>query len=56
MGSTMGSDGEFDAVAQELISGRLSAVVDSAFPLDKARDAFGRMQRGEQFGKIVLVI
>jgi NADPH:quinone reductase-like Zn-dependent oxidoreductase len=56
MGSTMGSDAEFDAVAQELISGRLSAIVDSVFPLDRAHEGFARMQRGEQFGKIVLVI
>ena len=56
MGSTMGSDAEFDAVAAELVSGRLTAVVDSTYPLDEARDAFGRLQRGEQFGKIVLVI
>lgn len=56
LGSTMGSDAEFDAVAQALIHGRLTAVVDSIYPLDRARDAFARMQRGEQFGKIVLVI
>jgi NADPH:quinone reductase-like Zn-dependent oxidoreductase len=56
LGSTMGSEAEFDAVAEELRSGRLSCVVDSAYPLAQARDAFARLERGEQFGKIVLVI
>ena len=56
MGSTMGSDSEFDAITQELGRGCLTAVVDSTFPLERAQDAFARMQRGEQFGKIVLVI
>ena len=54
LGSTMGTDAEFDAVAAELTSGRLTAVVDSTFPLAQGRDAFERMERGEQFGKIVL--
>lgn len=54
MGSTMGSDAEFDAVTAELVAGRLSAVVDSVFPLAQGRDAFARLERGEQFGKVVL--
>jgi NADPH:quinone reductase-like Zn-dependent oxidoreductase len=54
LGSTMGTEAEFDAVTAELISGRLTAVVDSTFPLSQGRDAFERMERGEQFGKIVL--
>jgi NADPH:quinone reductase-like Zn-dependent oxidoreductase len=56
MGSTMGSDSEFEAIATELRNGRLTAVVDSAFPIDRAPEAFARLARGEQFGKIVLVI
>jgi NADPH:quinone reductase-like Zn-dependent oxidoreductase len=31
-------------------------VVDSVFPLAEARAAHERMESGEQFGKIVLVI
>lgn len=56
MGSTMGSESEFDAITEEFRSGRLTAVVDSAFPVARSRDAFERLARGEQFGKIVLVI
>ena len=56
MGSTMGSDAEFDAIVAELVAGRLSATVDSVFPLERGRDALARMERGEQFGKIVITI
>lgn len=54
LGSTMGTDAEFDAVTAELVAGRLTAVVDSSFLLEEGREAFARMERGEQFGKIVL--
>ena len=56
MGSTMGTDAEFDAITDELCSGRLSCIVDSVFPLDRGRDALARMERGEQFGKIVVTL
>lgn len=56
MGSTMGSDAEFDAVTREFAAGRLTAVVDSVFPFDRARDAFARLDSGEQFGKVVVGI
>jgi NADPH:quinone reductase-like Zn-dependent oxidoreductase len=54
MGSTMGSDGEFDAVTAELRAGHLTPVVDSVFPLDEGRKAYERLQGGEQFGKVVI--
>jgi NADPH:quinone reductase-like Zn-dependent oxidoreductase len=53
-GSTMGNDAEFDAVIAELSAGRLWPTVDAVLPLEKGRDAFERMQRGDQFGKLVL--
>jgi NADPH:quinone reductase-like Zn-dependent oxidoreductase len=56
MGSTMGSDAEFDAVTDAFIAGRLTAVVDSVFPLDRATAAFERLASGEQFGKVVVRI
>ncbi len=56
MGSTMGSDADFDAIVGELVAGRLSLPVDSAFPLEHGRDALARLQSGAQFGKIVLQI
>jgi NADPH:quinone reductase-like Zn-dependent oxidoreductase len=56
MGSTMGSDAEYDAIAEELRAGRLTAIVDSVFDLQRGRAAFERMAAAEQFGKIVLRI
>ena len=54
MGSTMGNDAEFDAVAKELSAGRLRPVIDSVYDLENGRDAFARLASGEQFGKIVV--
>jgi NADPH:quinone reductase-like Zn-dependent oxidoreductase len=56
LGSTMGNDREFDAITSEFLAGRLTAIVDSAFPLERARDAFERLAAGRQFGKIVVRI
>lgn len=54
LGSTMGNDAEFDAVTAELSAGRLWPTVDEVYPLAEGRAAFERMERGEQFGKLVL--
>ncbi len=54
IGSTMGNDAEFDAVAEELRAGRLLPQVDSVFPLERGREAYARLQSGEQFGKVVV--
>jgi NADPH:quinone reductase-like Zn-dependent oxidoreductase len=56
MGSTMGNDAEFDAIMRALHSGALLPPVDSVYALEDGRAAFGRMQSGGQFGKIVLRI
>jgi NADPH:quinone reductase-like Zn-dependent oxidoreductase len=56
MGSTMGTPAEFDAIVAELVGGRLSVLIDSHFPLEQGRDALARLERGEQFGKIVLTV
>lgn len=56
LGSTMGNDAEFDAIAAELRAGKLLPPVDSEFPLERGREAFERMATAEQFGKIVLRI
>jgi NADPH:quinone reductase-like Zn-dependent oxidoreductase len=54
LGSTMGNDAEFDAIVAELAAGRLTPSVDVVMPLEQGRAAFERLQRGDQFGKIVL--
>ena len=56
MGSTMGNEAEFDAVANEYRAGRLTPLVDSVFDISQGRQAFERLQSGQQFGKIVVRI
>ncbi len=54
MGSTMGSDAEFAAIADELRAGRLRPPVDRVYALEEARDAYARLESGAQFGKVVV--
>jgi len=56
MGSTMGNDAEFDAVTNEYRAGHLTPLVDSVFDISQGRQAFERLQSGQQFGKIVVRI
>jgi NADPH:quinone reductase-like Zn-dependent oxidoreductase len=56
IGSTMGSLNDFHEVMEHVFSGRIKPVIDSVFPLDQAREAYARYERGEQFGKIVLKV
>ena len=56
MGSTMGNDAEFDAIAAEFRAGRLRTPVDGVYPLADGRAAFERLASGDQFGKIVLTM
>ena len=56
IGSTMGSLNDFQEVMEQVFSGRLVPVIDSVYPLEQAREAYARYERGEQFGKIVLKI
>ena len=55
VGSTMSNRSEFEEVMRLVFSGALEPVVDSVMPLTDIRAAHERMERGEQFGKIVLV-
>lgn len=55
-GSTMGTREDFAGAFELVKSGRARPVIDEVFPLAEARAAHERMERGEQFGKIVLRI
>jgi zinc-binding alcohol dehydrogenase/oxidoreductase len=55
-GSTMGSQADFEAVYDLVVSGRAAPVVDAVFPLAEAAAAHQRLEAGEQLGKIVLRI
>jgi NADPH:quinone reductase-like Zn-dependent oxidoreductase len=54
LGSTMGVPQDLRDALQMVRSGHLRVFVDSVWPLDQVREAQGRMERTEQFGKIVL--
>jgi NADPH:quinone reductase-like Zn-dependent oxidoreductase len=56
MGSYMGTKAELMRAAQFFFAGQLAPVVDTTFPLMQAADAHRRLERGEQFGKIVLEV
>lgn len=56
LGSTMGSHEDFRCLVKAVTNAKLKPVIDSVFPLEKACDAMGRMEAGEQFGKIVLKV
>ena len=55
IGTTMSNRSEFEEVMRLVFSGALRPVVDTVMPLDDIRAAHERLERGEQFGKIVLV-
>lgn len=56
LGSTMGNDAEFEAIAEQIAKGNLLPPIDSVFPLERGRDAFARLKNAEQFGKVVVKI
>jgi NADPH:quinone reductase-like Zn-dependent oxidoreductase len=53
-GTTMGTQSEFKAMIDFVAHRKIVPIVDSVFELDDVVDAFRRMDRKEQFGKIVL--
>lgn len=56
LGSTMGSDIEFSQMLDFVSSKRITPVIDSEFELEDFESAYIRMEKGEQFGKIILRI
>ena len=55
LGSYMGAKPELLQAADLFFRGLIKSHVDSTFPLTAARDAQMKLERSEQFGKIVLV-
>jgi NADPH:quinone reductase-like Zn-dependent oxidoreductase len=55
IGSTMSNRTEFLDVMGQLFAGRLRAVVDRTFPLAETAAALTMLQKGQQFGKIVVI-
>ncbi|HKB91069.1 MAG TPA: zinc-binding dehydrogenase [Opitutaceae bacterium] len=54
LGSTMGSPDDWVAMLQFVSLHRLKPTVSEEIPLDRASEAFALMERGGQFGKIVI--
>jgi NADPH:quinone reductase-like Zn-dependent oxidoreductase len=52
----MSNRSEFEEVMRLVFSGVLRPVVDSVMRLDDIRAAHDRLERGQQFGKIVLEV
>ncbi len=55
-GSTMGSDKEFNDMVDFVDRHKIVPVIDSIYTLEGGNDAFLRMEKGLQFGKIVFNI
>lgn len=55
-GSTMGTKEELASLLDFCVAKGVRPVVDSTHPLDRARDAFGKMAEGDHFGKLVVTV
>ncbi|WP_059012203.1 zinc-binding dehydrogenase [Streptomyces specialis] len=56
VGSTMGSKEELASLLSFCAAKGVRPTIDSVLPLDRAREGFERMARGDLFGKIVLTV
>jgi NADPH:quinone reductase-like Zn-dependent oxidoreductase len=56
LGSSMGRRSDFATVMALVFSGKLKPVLDHDYPLEDAREAQARLEKGEQLGKITLSI
>lgn len=56
LGTTMGSPADWAAMTAFVARHRIVPTVSDVYPLAEAAAAFARMERGEQFGKIVLTM
>ena len=56
LGTTMGSPTDFAAMMDLVTRKAIHPVISEVFPLERAGDAFALMERGGQFGKIVVRI
>jgi NADPH:quinone reductase-like Zn-dependent oxidoreductase len=54
LGSYMGTMGDLHEVLKHVFSGKLKPVVDKTFPMREVRAAHERLEKSQQFGKIIL--
>jgi NADPH:quinone reductase-like Zn-dependent oxidoreductase len=56
LGSTMGSNEDFRQMLRAVTAAGLQPVIDSVTALEDVKNAMGKMEAGEQFGKIILEV
>lgn len=56
LGSTMGTRAELREILRHVEAGRLKAVIDSVFPLEKIREAHAQIGERAVFGKVVVTL
>ena len=56
LGTTMGSPADFKAMTEFVTAKAIHPVVSEVFSLDRVSEAFALMERGGQFGKIVVSV
>jgi NADPH:quinone reductase-like Zn-dependent oxidoreductase len=56
LGTTMGSPADFSAMTDFVTRKGVHPIISEVFPLDRVAEAFALMERGGQFGKIVISI
>ena len=56
LGSTMGTNADFETVMDLVFEGSLKPVMDKTYPLQDASEAQARLEAGKQMGKITLHI
>ena len=56
LGTTMGSDNDFEKMMEFISSKKIIPVVDKVFKIEETVNAFERMDKSEQLGKIIIKI
>lgn len=56
LGTSMGSDQDFQNMLEFVNKHKIKPIIDSVYMLEDGKKAFERMDRGEQFGKIILSV
>lgn len=56
LGSTMGNAAEYREIVRRLGQGELRPIVDATYPFDRVREAFERLERGDQIGKVTVAV
>ncbi len=56
LGSTMGNAAEYAEIVRRLGAGQLRPIVDRVYLLERAREAYARLEAGERMGKVVVEV